>query len=147
MRDRRAILRRSRRDVRSKTLKVTVEPGSRPARRAAPQGPKGLDAGGAEPATGPTMLAVGSPAADLTAILHVSRPQTGSLASKLAVDALELLERVIGHLDRDVIAEARELLEQHLDVLVGALPCADHRIEALVRMIERADLRSLPRGT
>jgi hypothetical protein len=48
-------------------LEVTTEPGSRPARRAAPSGPKGLDAGGAEPATHPTMNAVGSLAADLDA--------------------------------------------------------------------------------
>jgi hypothetical protein len=92
------------------------------------------------------MLAVDSPAADLTAILYVPRPPAGSLAGKLGLDALELVERVIGHVDRDVMAKARELLEQHLDVLVGALPCADHRVEALVRVIVRADLRSLAPG-
>lgn len=65
--DRRAILRRSRRDFRSKTLKVAVELGSRPARRAAPEGPEGLDAGDAEPASSPIMLAVGGFAADMIA--------------------------------------------------------------------------------
>lgn len=39
-----------------------------------PAGAEGLDACDAEPATGPTMLAVGSPAADCTAILHAPSP-------------------------------------------------------------------------
>lgn len=84
------------------------------------------------------MLAVGSPAADLTAKPPRSAPSdrpTGT--SKLVLDALELLKRAIGHVDRRLIANARQLLEQDLDVLIRALPRTDHGIKALVRMIVR----------
>lgn len=45
------------------------------------------------------------------------RLRAGSLGSKLALDALKLVERVVAYVDRDVMAEARELLEQDVDML------------------------------
>ena len=87
------------------------------------------------------MLAVGSPAADLTATLHVSHPQTGSLPSKLDLDALELVERVIGHLDRDVMAKAREVLQQHLDPNPKATSASTGREDCLVLHARRNRIR------
>jgi hypothetical protein len=76
-------------EARATTLKVTTEPRSRPARRAAPSGPKGLDAGGAGPATHPTMIAVGSSAADIGDHASASRALWSDLLSPPALAELD----------------------------------------------------------